>query len=188
LVDTRTATSRQLTMSTEGRYQLVHSGDVKIYENLEVLPRAFVAHRAEVTTDDEATIARLRDPSFDPAGTVVLDQGDLLTGTGSGLAEITHYGPERVIVNVTNDAPGYLVLTDTFYPGWLATVDGEPSPIQRADLMFRAVQLEPGSHRVEFRYRPVSVRLGAGISALGLLLWVAGLVWWLRASFEPLNY
>jgi len=187
LVDTRTATSRQLTLSTEGRYQLVHSGDVKIYENLEVLPRAFVVHQAEVSGDDEEAIARLRDPSFDPARTVILGRGEPLAGTGGGLAEIIHYGPARVVVNVTSDAPGYLVLADTIYPGWVATVDGEPSPIQRANLMFRAVQLEPGSHRVEFSYRPVSVRLGAGISALGLLVWVGGLVWslWVGSRKKP---
>jgi hypothetical protein len=177
LVDTRTTTSRQLTLSTEGHYRLVHSGDVKIYENLDVLPRAFVVHRAEVSTGDEQTIARLRDPAFDPAQAAILAGGQPLDGAGTEAAQITRYTPEEVVVEASTDAPGYLLLTDTFYPGWRASVDGQPAEIVRADEMFRAVRLEPGRHRVEFRYQPDSAIWGAWISAAALLLWLAALIW-----------
>ncbi len=196
LVDTRTTTSRQVTLSTEGRYRLVHSGDVKIYENLDVLPRAFVVHRAEVIPDDDRAIARLRDPAFDPAQTVVLADEDsqrieqieqnersfslpgLLPQRGPteemASADIVRYAPEEVVVDATTDAPGYLLLTDAFYPGWQVTVDGQPAEILRADVLFRAVWLEPGTHRVEFRYRPASVRWGGWVSGATLLLLVFG--------------
>lgn len=180
LVDTRTTTTRQVTLSTEGRYRLVHSGDVKIYENLEVLPRAFVVHQAEVVPDDDQALARLGDPTFDPTRAVVLADGEPLTGGGTATARIVSYAPEEVIVEATTDIPGYLLLTDTLYPGWEATVDGQPAGILRADLMFRAVRLEPGAHRLEFRYRPVSVRRGMWISLVSWSLWVVGLIWSLR--------
>jgi hypothetical protein len=177
LVDTRTGTSRQVTLSTQGRFRLVHSGDVKIYEYLDVLPRAFVVYGAEVIPDEERAVNRLRDPSFNPAEAVVLAGGEPLAGTGGQPAEVIDYGPEEVIVQVAAGAPGYLVLTDTFYPGWQVTVDGGPAEILRADLMFRAVRLEPGSHQVVFRYRPAGVRWGACISAAGMLAWLAALAW-----------
>jgi len=177
LVDTRTTTTRQVTLSTDGNYRLVHSGDVKIYQNLDALPRAFVVHQAEVIPDDDQAVARLRDPAFDPAQTIVVDGGEPLVAEGTGWAEIIRYAPEEVVVDVTTDVTAYLLLTDTFYPGWRVTVDGRPADILRADLAFRAVPLEPGAHRVEFLYRPASVRWGAWVSGAALLLWLVGLVW-----------
>jgi hypothetical protein len=175
LVDTRTTTTRQVTLSTDGDYRLVHSGDVKIYENLDVLPRAFVVHQAEVIPDDEQAIARMRDPAFDLGRAVILAGGEPLAGEGNASLEMLAYGPEEIVLNATTDAPGYLLLTDTFYPGWQATVDGEPAEITRADVAFRAVRLEPGAHRVVFIYRPASVRWGAWISGVALLSWLVGL-------------
>lgn len=85
------------------------------------------------------------------------------------------YEPEKVVVRAALAEPGYLVLSDTYYPGWEAWVDGQPAAILRADLLFRAVALEAGEHVVEFRYRPASLRWGAGISLAALAVLVAGL-------------
>jgi len=177
LVDMRTATTRQVTLSTDGNYRLVHSGDVKIYENLDVLPRGFVVHQAEVLPEDDQAIARMRDPAFDPARTVILADGEPLASAGDATLEVVSYAPEEVVIDVATNAPGYLVLTDTFYPGWRVRVDGAPADISRADVAFRAVRLEPGAQRVEFRYQPASVRWGGLVSGTALLLWVATLVW-----------
>jgi hypothetical protein len=180
LVDSRTATTRQVTLSTEGTYRLVHSGDVKIYQNMNVLPRAFVVHQSHVLADDDQAIARLRDPAFDPSTTILLTKGETLRSAGKASAEIIKYAPEHVVVRATTDTPGYLLLTDTHYPGWEATVDGEPAQILRANILFRAVRLEAGTHRVEFRFRPASVRWGARISAGACLLWLIAFFWSVR--------
>ena len=76
--------------------------------------------------------------------------------------------------------PGYLVLTDTYYPGWQATVDGEPTEILPANHAFRAVELSAGDHTIIFEYAPLSFRLGAWItlgaaSLLAIVLIAAGL-------------
>jgi uncharacterized membrane protein YfhO len=86
-----------------------------------------------------------------------------------GLARVTHYAPERVEIEVSAEAPGYLVLTDAWYPGWEAAIDGEPVPVYRADLLFRAVIVHTGNHHVVFSFRPVSLYIGAGISLAGLV-------------------
>lgn len=176
LVDTRTRTGQQLTLSTEGRYRLVHSGDVKIYENLDVLPRALVVHRAEIVADDEQLLARMRDPAFDPRQLVLLSAGEALDASGRGEAILTRYEPEEISITVTSDVPGYLVVFDTFYPGWEAVVDGQPAPLLRADLTFRAVPVPSGRYQVELRYRPAMLRLGLGISAAAWVVWAGLLV------------
>ena len=88
------------------------------------------------------------------------------------LARIAEDHPERVVADINSGAAGILVLADLDYPGWKATMDGHPAPILTADGCLRAVALPAGSHRVVFRYRPVSFYAGAALSllALGTLL------------------
>jgi uncharacterized membrane protein YfhO len=81
----------------------------------------------------------------------------------------TAYAPEAVALRASLQAPGYLVLSDAWYPGWRATVDGKPATIERANVHFRAVYLSAGTHTVRFTYRPVSYFAGLGIS---LATWV----------------
>jgi hypothetical protein len=182
LVDERTGASRNL--SVDPSYRLVHSGDVKIYHNLAVLPRAFVVHRATIAgnriADDEGALAALRDPAFDPAAEVILAEGkELAADGGHAAAEIVSYEPERIEIEASLDAPGYLVLTDAFYPGWMVEVDGQPTSLLRADLYFRAVALDAGDHQVLFRFQPATTHLGLIVSLiawLGLGLGVAVVV------------
>lgn len=171
LIDERTGGFQSLVLSDRGRFRLAHSGDVKIYENLDVLERAFVAPQALAAASDEAALALMQDRNFDPAAQVVLSAESLphlQPGPGRQAVRVVHYAPERVEVEVSAEAPGYLVLTDAWYPGWEATVDGQPVPVWRADLLFRAVAVEPGDHRVVFAFRPASLGVGAGISLAGL--------------------
>ncbi len=187
LVDRRTQSNRTVLLSTSGHFRLVHSGDVKIYENLDNLPRAFVVHDVRVIGDDAAAIDAMRQPDFDPARTVILPApdasvtsvrpaGDAAAPRGGDRAEVDTYEPERVVINTQSAADGYLVLADSYYPCWEATVDGKTTPILRANLMFRAVELPAGEHRVEFFYRPHVIRIGAEISgATALLLIVVGI-------------
>jgi hypothetical protein len=175
LIDGRSGASR--TVSIDPAYRMVHSGDVKIYQNLEVLPRAFVVHQAQVRVEDQAALDLLQDPAFDPAQQVILSSGTGMTGSGGkSHAEIETYQPEKIQMRASLDAPGYLVLTDTFYPGWKATVDGQAVPILRADLYFRAVALEPGDHEIALRYAPASVYAGLVIGAGAWFVWAMGAV------------
>ncbi|HKA33162.1 MAG TPA: YfhO family protein, partial [Candidatus Binatia bacterium] len=75
----------------------------------------------------------------------------------------------RVDINASLDAPGILVLADSYYPGWRVYVDGKEGEILRANLFFRGVKLAPGEHRVEFRYEPRSFQIGLWISLATLV-------------------
>jgi uncharacterized membrane protein YfhO len=66
------------------------------------------------------------------------------------------------------------VLADTYYPGWIATVDGVPAAILATNHLFRGVPAPAGTHRIRFAYRPRSLRLGAALSLLTALALAAG--------------
>jgi Bacterial membrane protein YfhO len=88
---------------------------------------------------------------------------------------------EEVEVDATAQRSGYLILDDSFYPGWQATVDGHPARILPANENFRAVAIPAGRDVIAFRYRPASFFVGAAISlATALVMISCGLFWWAR--------
>jgi hypothetical protein len=159
-------------LSDEGEYRLVHSGDVKVYENLGDARRARVYHDVIAVADDAEAVDAMRGESFRPIDTLVLHGDCESTGHDSekDSAWITVYEPERVVVEAELESPGYLFLADAYYPGWVATVDGERVEVIRADVMFRAVRLDAGTHTVEFTFAPESARWGFIVGGVGLLI------------------
>lgn len=177
LVDERDGTFQSIVISSKGSYELVHSGDVKIYENLDALPRAFLVGRAAWAEGNDATLERMLSSDFDPATEVVLTGGGISTGEKSaeapgGQIGFELYEPERVALAVSADSDAWLVLTDAYYPGWEAEVDGRAVPIERADLLFRAIRIQSGRHQVVFSFRPLSVRFGLLISVASAALFL----------------
>jgi hypothetical protein len=181
LMDERSGAFQSLTL---GPYRLVHSGDVKVYEHQAALPRAFVVPNA-ISADDTSALGRLADPAFDARQLVLLADdwvGDGVTIRTAGRATITQYAPEAVTIQA--QGPGYLVLTDAYYPGWVARVNGQPAQIWRANVMFRAVALPAGAHEVVFTYAPRSVTVGLWISVVAWVGLAATLAWASRARLK----
>jgi len=184
LIHQPTTTSRSVILSTEGDYRQVHSGDVKIYENRSVLPRAFVVHQTQIVENEAQAIAFMQSTQFDPANMLVrLPNDDEPVGLAfsgqpspSDAATIVLYTPERVEIETTLDSPGWLLLTDTYYPGWQASIDGQPVDILQANVLFRAIPVSAGNHRVVFEFKPRSLRWGASITGVALLLWLIGVI------------
>jgi len=142
------------------------------------LGRAWVVPAARHVFPDEM-LAALADPAFDPTAEALVERptSNVQPPTSNIQYQVTLQDtPNRVTIHAILDAPGYLVLADTWYPGWRATVDGEPAEILRANYAFRAVWLEAGEHVVEFVYRPRAVMAGVGLSVGSL---VCLLVCWL---------
>ena len=73
-----------------------------------------------------------------------------------------------MVVEADSDWPGYVVLTDPWYPGWMCNVDGRATPLYRADYAFRAVAVPAGKHRIRFDFEPISYRHGRMISTASL--------------------
>jgi uncharacterized membrane protein YfhO len=78
--------------------------------------------------------------------------------------------PDRVVVTTVAERPAWLVLNDTYGPGWRASIDGRPAPLFRANALVRAVPVPAGRHEVGFAYRPASVRVGAAVSIAALAI------------------
>ena len=98
------------------------------------------------------------------------------TGPGNSSVEIVSYGTENLEFAVHAERPGILVVSDAYYPGWNAYVDGNATPIFPADYAFRGVFLEPGDHRVTMAYEPESVRNGIIISLIAALALGIGVI------------
>lgn len=169
----------------QGRMPIVqalnrHYTTAVVYENTEVLPRSFLVPNASRVPEPDGALLQMHDPDFDPLLEVLLyDEPPLETGqTGkaAGYAHITSHEPSEVVLEVVAENPAYLVLTDNYYEGWTAEVNGEPSPILRAYHTFRAVTVPAGEHQVVFRFEPAPLRAGLVVSsAVGLLLLAYGL-------------
>ncbi len=163
------------------------SQNVTIQQVADPLPRAYFVAKAYRATSHAEAIARLTAPNFDSRQEVVIigSQTDTLPAatliepidqpssapltTNLQLVPVTGQSPNLVTLTVDADQPGFVVLTDTYYPGWQATVDGQPVQIWPANLAFRAVPIEAGRHTVQFSYRPATVQWGVWISGITLL-------------------
>lgn len=179
------------------KFQLVSEADsqINVYENTSALPRAFFVGQAQPASDHDAALAAIKTAGFDPGRTVVVE--DLPSGQATGVpldkpvpATITTDGSNSVVMNVNAPADGFVVLADPYYPGWVATVDGQSTPLLRGDWVFRTVPVTAGSHVVAFRFRPSSLIIGGIISGAGWLaaigLVVFAVVRARRPSLPPL--
>jgi hypothetical protein len=143
---------------------------LNVYENPHPLPRAFVVYRAEVHPEDAAQARALS--ALDPRKRVILDRAPSPPPVGDDRpftpAREVRLERQRVTIEAEATAPGILVLSDVDYPGWRATVDGQPAPILRADYAFRGVALPAGRYTVVMTYASWPTRIGLGLSIFGL--------------------
>lgn len=133
-------------------------GGAWIYENPGALPRVRVVGAWRLV-EPERLLCCTGWPAVDPRKVVLLEAspaGAPPAGTEPGRARIEAYRQGEVVVEAEADAGGFLVLHDAWHPWWRAELDGRPVPILRADLLFRAVVLPPGRHRVTFRFAPLA--------------------------------
>jgi hypothetical protein len=144
-----------------------------VYENRDAFPRAFSVGRAIPQVDREHILEQLKEVDY--RRQVILEglvepAAMLPAGEGSEFrsARLCAYGPNQVVVEVERTTPGYLVLTDTWYPGWMTTLDGTTAELYRANYLFRAVAVPAGKHEVVFTFAPTGYRVGRSISLAAL--------------------
>ncbi|MCK4322234.1 YfhO family protein [candidate division WOR-3 bacterium] len=144
------------------------------------LPRAYIVYNVKELPDVNI-IPYLSSMDFNPEKEVILERiKDVKfqrTNTDDkGRVVITDYTSESIEMNVSLGTDGYLVLSEHYYPGWKAYVDGERVKILRANYLFRAIPLGPGEHMVKFIFSPKTFQIGIILSLLGVLfIIVAGI-------------
>ena len=180
LVNSKTGITETLGYRPAENWQPVYQQqETLIMRNTRVLPRAWLVAEAEAVDSEEA-LRRIRGESateFDPRRSVLLEvrpeelpqlPGGVIAANSS--ARITRYEPNRLLIETNAPTASVLVLSEIFYPGWLATVDGQPAQINVADYLLRGITLPAGQHSVEMHYAAPGVRSGAIISALTFCL------------------
>ena len=156
----------------------------RVYENLQVRPRVWLAQEIEKVTDQEALQAiktgQLKGSlKFDPARSALVEgigESSHNEIDSQASATVTELRDTSMVVRTTSSQPAFLLTADAFYPGWKATIDGQPTQLYRADYAIRGVVIPAGEHLVRFEYRPRSFYIGAAISvlSLGTLAWLIG--------------
>jgi len=165
--------------SQPDRFRLVFAdGSVRVFENRTVLPRAFLvpAWGIDVAPSPETQRARVTSAEFDPARSVVLAapapvpfRGEAAPELPPGVSDfVQRINDVRLTARVAE--PSILVLSQAYDPGWRVAVDGAPAPVLRVDYAFDGVALAPGRHTVRFLMAPRSLRIGALITAVALLV------------------
>lgn len=170
-------------------YTLVCDETLRVYRRDEALPRAFAVFAAQTYADRQDLLAAL--PHADLRHTVLLEEEPAgwqppAAEPVAPPVEVASYTPNEVKLRVDMPAPGFLVLADCHFPGWVAYTlpagqsDEQALTILRADGAVRAVQLPAGPQTVRFKYSPTSVKVGffaSFISAVCVALLAAGWLW-----------
>jgi hypothetical protein len=152
---------------------LLAHGVVSVYRNEVAMPRAYLAPEGRPVASAAEAFALVKRPDFEPRNTVAVEGASTwapdrpLTFARVDLVGET---PDRLVFDTIADARAWLVVNDTFAPGWIATVDGRRAPVVRANSLVRAVALDAGRHRVSLLYEPASVRWGVGLSGVALAI------------------
>ncbi len=170
---------REKTISKEGDAELF------LFSNPNALPRAYFSLEATSAATLNEAVSTLISPGFKPGTTVLLERHDItkqkqlsafLSPTSSSprtkTGEITWEQDSHTAIrlSVVSDQDALLVLTDTYYPGWVAHINGHPTPIMAANLSQRAVVVPAGKHIVTFAYRPLSLMWGTVITCAAFLI------------------
>jgi Bacterial membrane protein YfhO len=191
----------------------VETKDYQIYRNLSEYPRAWVVRSARAITpvvglsrepraDAMLEMIYAADPvwhdetrnAFDARKVAWIESAELvelqafLTGDDTNHAEhvnVTYPSPQTAALEVTLQTPGLVVLADAFYPGWELTVDGQPAPIHRVNFMMRGAAVPSGKHRLEYRFAPLSFRVGCVVSVLGAVALLVFGVFCFRHPDDP---
>jgi hypothetical protein len=162
----------------ERRYVRAADTRAPLYVNTHAFPRAFLVDAYRVLSDAEMQAA-LHDGSEDLRRVALLeDELPEAERPGPFNPDVTQtvsirlYSDTQVEIEVDSSSRALLVMSDAYYPGWVATIDDRPVPIRRANYALRAVTVPPGRHIVHFSYRPASLRIGAILSVAALVCWV----------------
>ncbi|HZT05853.1 MAG TPA: hypothetical protein VFC51_02395 [Chloroflexota bacterium] len=167
--------------------EVYSDADVRIFENADAFPRAYVVPSARIARDADNGLADMQEAPFDPSTQVMLasppagfsraaSDGDDSGASPAGRsrrpipAEAMVVTPDRAVYRASAPSGGYFVRVANDLPGWRAWVDGREEPILLANGLFQAVPVGPGAHVVELRYEPRSVELGVRVSALAALI------------------
>lgn len=159
------------------KYEIAHSARLLGLRET-YLPRAFLVQNSLVLRKNQILDFMAR-KDFDPQETILFEEEEFRNEPGfrshapsaaSGWVEITHYRPDRIALTAESPNPAYLFLSEIFYPGWKATINGRPTRILRGNYLFRVLEIPAGRHQVLLEFDPWTTKAGTGITLVTALL------------------
>jgi uncharacterized membrane protein YfhO len=144
-----------------------------LYLNSNYLPRAFMVYDYEVIRDSNKVLSRMKERKEDFNKMVFLESEPMGMPKSNGYVknsvDILKYSAQHIDIKVFSEKKGIMILSDSYYPGWEASIDGQPVKIYPADYAFRAIAIPAGEHMVTFRFNPFSFNTGFAITLIFLL-------------------
>ena len=157
---------------TRGGQQEAFTGKsgIKIWHTADTFPRAWTVHQTVTAPNESAGGDTVRDPALDLRKTAVMLKTRPALAQCGGEDRVSGFNekPSQVWVNVEMACKGMLIVSDNWYPGWRAEVDGHPAEIWKVNTVIRGVVVNAGKHSVAMRYRPLSVYFGFALTLVGL--------------------
>jgi len=156
--------------------QVFANAQVRIYENPQAYPRAYFADTVRGETDPQALLRAVTADGFDGRQLALVESaqppalGTAIGVTNADTVTITHSSANQIALSTSAAQQRFLVLSEMYFPGWYATVDGVETPIYRTNYLFRGIVVPAGRHTVLFVYRPMSALVGVGISLAALAI------------------
>jgi hypothetical protein len=164
-------------------FSLLYDQEVKVYQNPQAFPRAFLVHRIETVQDGPAALERAMALGPELRRVAVLEGplpqslSNLIDQEEEEVLEdrvrMVAYTSRRIEMEVETSSPGLLVLGDIYFTGWKAEIDGKEKPILRANYLLRGIEVDSGHHRIRFFYCPLSFYIGFGLTMItgAVILW-----------------
>jgi hypothetical protein len=149
------------------------TGQIGILPHPTAFARAWFAHAYQVQTDEQNILQDLDTPSFNHKTSVILEENPGFPSgnqndTCMSSVKISSWGMNKITTQLTTDKPGFLVLSEIYYPAWKAKVDGKPTKIFRADYALRAIPVSAGNHTIICEYDDDSFRIGLILSLISV--------------------
>jgi len=161
---------------------------IKIYWNTTCFPRAFFVSKVKVINDRQELLKEMMHGDFNPVEEVLLEEKFKIQNSKfkiqNSQAQIIEYQPNKVIITASSLSHSILFLSDTYYPGWQAFIDGKKTKIYRANYTFRAINFPAGKHKVEFIYLPLSFLVGSIGSVITVFILIGLILVWKRKSIR----
>lgn len=144
-----------------------------VFENENVLPKAFFVDSLIITQDPKTAFNYLKPGQLNVAKTAVVETTQPLSATqdSSSSVKVTTYNAAEISLKTNRNQPGFLVLSEIYYPaGWHATLDGKEIPIYKTDYLLRGMQVPAGEHTLTLRFEPTSYTIGVTLAWISLII------------------
>jgi hypothetical protein len=171
---------RETELQVGNNFRQVYENEfVRIYENANVYPRAFLVDNIRAETNPQAVLQTVTANGFDGRREALLETTAapaVAAPAPDDQVTLTRSTPSRIFLTTSTAGPRFLALSEMYFPGWRAYVNGVETPIYRTNYLFRGIVVPAGLHSVEFVHQPLPLMVGAGVSAVTLLVVLGMLV------------